>query len=110
MKEMKTKEEILNEFNPTYYDKEDLTQPEYSIDSVLLAMDEYASQFRQEWIPVEERVPKCMDDVDVTIQFSTGELITKTDCYDSVMNNWQKYGSSVIAWKPKCQPYNPTKS
>lgn len=47
---MKTKEEILNEFGcpPIPFD-ENVTM---YYPAILSAMDEYASQFRQEWIPV----------------------------------------------------------
>jgi hypothetical protein len=58
---MKPKEEILQEFDPTYYDQDDLSQPEYSKDSVLFAMEQYASQFQQELPNVKDIVKKFID-------------------------------------------------
>ena len=109
MKEMKTKEEILNEFGcpPIPFD-ENVTM---YYPAILSAMDEYASQFRQEWIPVEERLPDIIEDLWTTININ-GNTFVQKNWYIKPIQKWDLYGEYVTAWQPiiKPQPYNPTKS
>ena len=99
---MKTKEEILNEqglqigFKSTY-----------SWDAILDAMEEYASQFQQEWIPVEVRLPEEEGEYDVTVMSSFKPIVVSVSY--SLKLKWL-CKNNVIAWKPRPQPYNPTKS
>lgn len=106
---MKTKEEILNEFGcpPIPFD-ENVT---VYYPAILSAMDEYASQFRQEWIPVEERLPETATDTWTTIKIN-GEILVKKNWFHKSANKWDLFEEYVTAWQPiiKLQPYNPTKS
>mgnify|MGYP003556892043 FL=1 len=95
--EMKTKEEILNEqglqigFKSTY-----------SWDAILDAMDEYASQFQQEWIPVEEETAR--EPIQDAL-YATGRF-TKDEC-DVLSDGILRYiNDANLVITP--QPYNPT--
>ena len=114
---MKTKEEILN-----YIEDIDLsliliedTMKGQIGDAMTKARGQleyirkyHASQFQQEWIPVEVRLPEDTKNVDVTIlNEGIGKVVT--DWYDKDRKGWTM-SRNVIAWKPKPQPYNPTKS
>ena len=97
--EMKTKEEILNEqglqigFKSTY-----------SWDAILDAMEEYASQFQQEWIPVEEETAR--EPIQDAL-YATGRF-TKDEC-DVLSDGILRYiNDANLVITP--QPYNPTKS
>lgn len=110
---MKTKEEIQSseEILREYIEFKDVNGSE-TIELLPLtvcdAMEEYASQFQQEWIPVEVRLPEDTKNVDVTI-LNEGISKVVTDWYDKDRKGWTM-SRNVIAWKPKPQPYNPTKS
>ena len=107
---MKTKEEILkNHAEQKYIFGDGMTHKQSLIllNSIYMAMDEYASQLQQEWIPVEVRLPE-EGEVHVTIM-DDGIPKVKTDWYNENLKRWINY-SDVIAWKPKPQPYNPKQS
>jgi len=70
------------------------------------ALEYHASQFQQEWIPVEQSLPKEFGIYDVTAVYK-GETFVTTVCYDLTI--WLTY-ADVIAWKQQSQPYNPTQS
>lgn len=70
--------------------------------------DEYASQFQQEWIPVEVRLPKSMTNVYTTIKI-LDEIFVMPNWFS---DHWYVHNDHVIAWQLIItpQPYNPTKS
>lgn len=86
---MKTKEEILKPYkrlsNMFYH---------YEVES---AMDEYASQFQQEWIPVEVRLPDNNDGfTNDTVLFTCGNVV-RLGCYDYEDGFWhERYGGKYI--------------
>jgi len=99
---MKTKEEILKPYIEVPFRHTQVIEK----DNALKAMDEYASQLQQEWIPVEQSLPKEFGIYDVTAVYK-GETFVTTVCYDLTI--WLTY-ADVIAWKQQSQPYNPTQS
>jgi hypothetical protein len=115
---MKTKEEIQDECLSFHRSK--LWKMEIN-----KAMDEYASQFQQEWIPVEVRLPDTTRTNFITAKDLSGRIIY----LDHREHIWYHYGIGVwyadikmfkdkypdltiIAWQRiiEPQPYNPTKS
>ena len=98
---MKTKEEIL---------KESLGEIRYKLNGLTTnkqiewAMDEYASQFQQEWIPVEEETAR--EPIQDAL-YATGRF-TKDEC-DVLSDGILRYiNDANLVITP--QPYNPTKS
>ena len=92
-------------------------------------LDEYASQFQQEWIPVEVRLPENNDGlINDTVLFTCGNVV-RLGCYDYEDGFWhERYGGKYIDirshmkdeikgghithWKhiTLSQPYNPKQS
>ena len=70
-----------------------------------MAMDEYASQFQQEWIPVEVRLPENLANVYTTVKIND-EIFVVTNYHG---DKWNMFNEFVIAWQPIIipQPYNP---
>ena len=122
---MKTKEEIIKQRYPFYDPNIAQKDIEINAEAVAYLMDEYASQFQQEWIPVEKRLPDTMRINFITAKDLSGRIIY----LDHKEIIWYHYGVGVwysdikifkdkypdltiIAWQPviEPQPYNPTKS
>lgn len=100
--EMKLKEDIL-ESNGFDFDAFKF-ENEYSAKNLLIAMDEYASQFQQEWIPVEEETAR--EPIQDAL-YATGRF-TKDEC-DVLSDGILRYiNDANLVITP--QPYNPTKS
>jgi len=73
-------------------------------DGYVTAMDEYASQFQQEWIPVEEETAR--EPIQDAL-YATGRF-TKDEC-DVLSDGILRYiNDANLVITP--QPYNPTKS
>ena len=104
---MKTKEKIIEDFESSL----GISLENFERSICLSCMDEYASQFRQEWIPVEERLPETATDTWTTIKIN-GEILVKKNWFHKSANKWDLFEEYVTAWQPiiKLQPYNPTKS
>ena len=93
--------------------------------SVIEAHNEYASQFQQEWIPVEVRLPETTIINFITAKDSSDRIIfldhRELIWYHYGIGIWyadtkifkEKYPDlTIIAWQPIIipKPYNPTKS
>ena len=94
-------------------------------DGYVAAMDEYASQFQQEWIPVEVRLPDTTRTNFITAKDLSGRIVfldhKEIVWYHDGIGVWysdihlfkDKFPDlTIIAWQPIItpQPYNPTKS
>lgn len=105
--------------------KEDILKPKLMLgnivnyDKALDAMDEYASQFQPEWIPVEVRLPE--ENIPVLCTNVNGvedvELLTiglrykdSTSFYLTEINQLTDQVTHWMPFPPLPQPYNPTKS
>ena len=89
--------------------------------SVIEAHNEYASQFQQEWIPVEVRLPEIGTIVSITLKHSNNDVYAgfraKGGWYCFVIGENSKYFipnnndvATITAWQPLPQPYNPKQS
>jgi len=123
---MKTKEEILkNHAEQKYIFGDGMTHKQSLIllNSIYMAMDEYASQFQQEWIPVEVRLPDVGKDKDFPncsemLNLSNGESVYSGMYEDGSFidkdgNDFLDEGIKTTHWRPlppKPQPYNPKQS
>jgi len=104
---MKTKEEMLK--------PKRMLGNIVNYDEAINAMDEYASQFQQEWIPVEVRLPEIEEDYLVTNGRAqmVAAFRTSTKTWDFWYNNSFWDSDEVTHWMPlppKPQPYNPKQS
>ena len=99
---MKTKEDILKELGCSEIPFDENVTMFYP--AILSAMDEYASQFQQEWIPVEEETAR--EPIQDAL-YATGRF-TKDEC-DVLSDGILRYiNDANLVFVP--QPYNPTKS
>jgi len=99
---MKTKEEILKELGCSEIPFDENVTMFYP--AILSAMEEYASQFQQEWIPVEEETAR--EPIQDAL-YATGRF-TKDEC-DVLSDGILRYiNDANLVITP--QPYNPTKS
>ena len=83
--------------------------------SVIEAHNEYASQFQQEWIPVEVRLPEI--EYDYLVTNGRAQMVaafrTSTKTWDFWDNSSFWDNDEVTHWRPlppKPQPYNPKQS
>ena len=97
---MKTKEEIID-----YYENHlGISLENFERSICKSCMDEYASQFQQEWIPVEEETAR--EPIQDAL-YATGRF-TKDEC-DVLSDGILRYiNDANLVITP--QPYNPTKS
>lgn len=111
---MKTKEEIIKQRYPFYDPNIAQKDIEINAEAVTYLMDEYASQFQQEWIPVEKRLPE--EDEDYLVTDENAIIVAQ---FVKSGNRWDFFGldfwrsNDVTHWMPlppQPQPYNPTKS
>jgi len=115
---MKTKEEILkNHAEQKYIFGDGMTHKQSLIllNSIYMAMDEYASQLQQEWIPVEVRLPEI--EYDYLVTNGRAQMVaafrTSTKTWDFWDNSSFWDNDEVTHWKPLPplpQPYNPKQS
>ena len=117
---MKTAKEFLKEkkLKDTLYDVES-DNGSWIKDGLSGLLDEYASQFQQEWIPVEVRLPE--ENIPVLCTNVNGvedvELLTiglrykdSTSFYLTEINQLTDQVTHWMPFPPLPQPYNPTKS
>ena len=73
-------------------------------DGYVTAMDEYASQFQQEWIPVEVRLPEITMQTSSNWVLTFDKSITRIDkAFYSTVTGWQaEHGEpmNVSHWMP----------
>ena len=108
---MKTKEEILKPYIEVPFRHTQVIEK----DNALKAMDEYASQLQQEWIPVEVRLPEI--EYDYLVTNGRAQMVaafrTSTKTWDFWDNSSFWDNDEVTHWKPLPplpQPYNPKQS
>lgn len=106
---MKTKEEILeNRRNSPKFS----TNQQFSKDQIILAMEEYADQFKTKWVSVEERLPEEGKNVIVFYgKYVSAGYIRNVQYYKrpEKADKWQIEGrtsSSVTHWMPMPEPPN----
>lgn len=104
---MKTKEEMLK--------PKRMLGNIVNYDEAINAMDEYASQLQQEWIPVEVRLPEI--EYDYLVTNGRAQMVaafrTSTKTWDFWDNSSFWDNDEVTHWKPLPplpQPYNPKQS
>jgi hypothetical protein len=81
-------------------------------DAIINAMEEYAAQFKTEWISVKDRLPKVLQSVLVSLsnKKQTGELVHsgifwhKKFCIDGDNSISQKLSKDVTHWMPLPEP------
>jgi len=106
---MKTKKEIIDKYKylrNSALEVEKGIEAKYSIKAEVAGemLDEYASQFQQEWIPVEEETAR--EPIQDAL-YATGRF-TKDEC-DVLSDGILRYiNDANLVITP--QPYNPTKS
>lgn len=98
---MKTKEEILeNRRNSPKFS----TNQQFSKDQIILAMEEYADQFKTKWVSIEERLPEYGQSV---YTYSPAQEDTN-ECQRIITCGTLKAGfpCGVTHWMPMPEPPN----